>query len=146
MLLEVWAEPLREPQQAPQHGAQQAQHGGPHAPAPGPSTEADAAAGEVIGGFAPPTRGDALPVLEVGDVRGQQQQQHPHQQEQRQQEEGPGRPPRQELLQQQQQGGGCLVHFAVRDTGIGIGQEDLGRLFQSFSQVSHPLTRTAGEG
>jgi hypothetical protein len=29
----------------------------------------------------------------------------------------------------------CQLHFQVRDTGIGISQQDLGRLFRSFSQV-----------
>jgi signal transduction histidine kinase len=29
----------------------------------------------------------------------------------------------------------CQLHFRVRDTGIGISPQDLGRLFRSFSQV-----------
>ncbi len=28
-----------------------------------------------------------------------------------------------------------LLHFSVRDTGIGISKENISRLFQSFSQV-----------
>jgi len=28
-----------------------------------------------------------------------------------------------------------LIHFSVRDTGIGINQDNISRLFQSFSQV-----------
>ncbi len=33
------------------------------------------------------------------------------------------------------EGRGLILHFAVRDTGIGISAENIGRLFQSFSQV-----------
>ena len=29
-----------------------------------------------------------------------------------------------------------LIHFSVRDTGIGISQQNISRLFQSFSQVA----------
>ncbi|MBC7248740.1 MAG: PAS domain S-box protein [Anaerolineae bacterium] len=36
------------------------------------------------------------------------------------------------------------VHFAVRDTGIGIPAERMGRLFQSFSQVDTSTTRKYG--
>ena len=32
-----------------------------------------------------------------------------------------------------------LIHFSVRDTGIGISQQNISRLFQSFSQVPMPL-------
>jgi hypothetical protein len=31
-----------------------------------------------------------------------------------------------------------MVHFSVRDTGIGISKDDIGLLFQSFSQVGMP--------
>lgn len=34
------------------------------------------------------------------------------------------------------EGRGLILHFGVRDTGIGISAENIGRLFQSFSQVS----------
>src|SRR5205807_5426397 len=36
------------------------------------------------------------------------------------------------------------IHFAVRDTGIGIPHDRLDRLFQSFSQVDTSTTRRYG--
>lgn len=38
----------------------------------------------------------------------------------------------------------CSLHFAVKDTGIGIPQERMCRLFQSFSQVDMSITRKYG--
>jgi signal transduction histidine kinase/DNA-binding response OmpR family regulator len=37
-----------------------------------------------------------------------------------------------------------LLHFAVRDSGIGISQEGIARLFESFSQVDASTTRRYG--
>jgi CheY-like chemotaxis protein/HPt (histidine-containing phosphotransfer) domain-containing protein len=39
---------------------------------------------------------------------------------------------------------GQLVHFAVRDTGIGLSQEQMGRLFQAFEQADASTTRQHG--
>ncbi len=38
----------------------------------------------------------------------------------------------------------CLLHFSVRDTGIGIPKDRMNRLFQSFSQVDSSTTRKYG--
>ena len=38
----------------------------------------------------------------------------------------------------------CLLHFSVRDTGIGIGSDGKARLFQSFSQADGSTTRRFG--
>jgi signal transduction histidine kinase/DNA-binding response OmpR family regulator/HPt (histidine-containing phosphotransfer) domain-containing protein len=39
---------------------------------------------------------------------------------------------------------GQLAHFAVRDTGIGLTQEQMGRLFQAFEQADASTTRQHG--
>lgn len=40
--------------------------------------------------------------------------------------------------------GNCQLHFAVRDTGVGIPEDRLNRLFKSFSQVDASTTRRYG--
>ncbi len=39
---------------------------------------------------------------------------------------------------------GPLLHFTVRDTGIGLSQDGLGRMFQKFSQADSTTTRKYG--
>ncbi|MBN8505904.1 MAG: GAF domain-containing protein, partial [Burkholderiales bacterium] len=44
----------------------------------------------------------------------------------------------------EQTGEGSQLHFTVRDTGIGLTQEAIGRLFQKFSQADSSTTRKYG--
>jgi PAS domain S-box-containing protein len=41
-------------------------------------------------------------------------------------------------------GPSCILHFSVRDTGVGIPRDRMDRLFQSFSQVDSSTTRRYG--
>lgn len=43
-----------------------------------------------------------------------------------------------------EEGRQCSLHFSIRDTGIGIPQDRIERLFQSFSQVDSSTTRKYG--
>ena len=43
-----------------------------------------------------------------------------------------------------QDGGVYEIHFAVKGTGIGIAQEKMGQLFQSFSQIDPSTSRKYG--
>lgn len=42
------------------------------------------------------------------------------------------------------EGSSCEIHFAIRDTGIGIPRDKAGRLFQPFSQVDASMARKYG--
>jgi signal transduction histidine kinase/CheY-like chemotaxis protein len=49
-----------------------------------------------------------------------------------------------EVKQVSRQGDQVAVHFDVRDSGIGMDEEQLGRLFQSFSQADSTISRQYG--
>jgi signal transduction histidine kinase/DNA-binding response OmpR family regulator len=47
-------------------------------------------------------------------------------------------------VEAQGNGPACQLRFAVRDTGIGVAEEKLGRLFRPFTQVDASMTRRFG--
>lgn len=49
-----------------------------------------------------------------------------------------------EVRQTERLGDRVMVHFDVRDSGIGMNKEQLGRLFQSFSQADSTISRQYG--
>jgi signal transduction histidine kinase/DNA-binding response OmpR family regulator/HPt (histidine-containing phosphotransfer) domain-containing protein len=49
-----------------------------------------------------------------------------------------------EVRQTARSGDNATVHFDVRDSGIGMDEEQLGRLFQSFSQADNTISRQYG--
>ncbi len=48
------------------------------------------------------------------------------------------------VISQKRSGGDYEIHYAIKDTGIGIPQEKMSQLFQSFSQVDPSITRKYG--
>ncbi|MEO5343075.1 MAG: response regulator, partial [Gammaproteobacteria bacterium SHHR-1] len=52
--------------------------------------------------------------------------------------------PAEEAQDEAQSGTNLLLHFQVRDTGIGMSQEQQARLFQPFSQADGSITRNYG--
>ena len=48
------------------------------------------------------------------------------------------------VRRQEEDAGSVLLRFAVRDTGIGIGTEALGRLFSAFEQADSSISRAHG--
>lgn len=48
------------------------------------------------------------------------------------------------VIGQKRDGEGYEIHYAIKDTGIGIPQDKMSQLFQSFSQVDPSITRKYG--